>query len=380
MPPINSKLGDKLKGLKNPHAARKEPLWTGPNGEGSNGGVTQGLLARFLTCRERTRLMLVEGIKHKEGFNARIEYGSMWHVCEEALAAEVEKFGEQVGTTLGDDNLLEYCQQLRKRFPFSQEEIAHWRGMCREFFPLYVEHWRNHPDVLERTPLLQEYMFDVPYQLPSGRTVRLRGKWDSVDLIGSGKGAGIFLQENKTKSTIKQEALLAELGSGFELQTMFYLTALDEAKTTAEFEQGDDVQRLLETAPLSGVRYNVIRRPAHKTAESALKKFHEDADNNRLGEWFARFKVVVRPADIERFRRQCLDPVLENLCDWWECLTRCSSDNPYERCRKHGSTLWRTPYFYNPLSEGAPTDLDHYVDGGNMAGLDRVDVLYPELA
>jgi hypothetical protein len=89
---------------------------------------------------------------------------------------------------------------------------------------------------------------------------------------------------------------------------------------------------------------------------------------------------VVRPADIERFRRQCLDPVLENLCDWWECLTRCSSDNPYERCRKHGSTLWRTPYFYNPLSEGAPTDLDHYVDGGNMAGLDRVDVLYPELA
>lgn len=359
-------LAEQLK--NNPGARRKkrtEPLWKGPEED----GITFSLLSRFLVCRERFRLLVVEGLRPFDAFSHRLEFGQMWHVCEEALAGEAEHL-----KTHPDNEghiafrLRQYCQSLCKRYPLQQDEINKWYHVCKVQFPLYVKHWSQHPDVKERTPLLQEQVFNVPYKLPSGRAVRLRGKWDSVDLIGKGKSAGIYLQENKTKSRIDERQLKRQLT--WDLQTMLYLVSLSAAGIYI-------LTNHKTSAPILGIRYNVIRRTEHRvgkketTADFAerLKGVIEEDPSH----WFMRWKVEVSAADVVRFRRECLDPILEQLCDWWEWVNTCG-DNLF------GPMHFRFPYgTYSTIIEGITGDLDECLANGSEVGLTRAESLFPEL-
>jgi len=199
--------------------ARKGPLWEGPEGAGSNGGVTQGLIGRWLVCRERFRLYVVEGLRPADQFNHKLEFGSMWHACEESLAAAAPTRSPNWEHALAD-----YADKLARHYPTQRQQIEHWWNVVRIQFPLYIDYWKRHPDTLARRPLLQEQVFDVPYLLPSGRTVRLRGRWDSVDLVGGGDRAGVWLGENKTKGDIREGQIKRQLL--FDLQTLFYTIAL----------------------------------------------------------------------------------------------------------------------------------------------------------
>lgn len=375
---------------------RREPVWKGPEID----GVTQSLLGRFLVCRERFRLLVVEGWKPREGWNHRLGYGEMWHLCEEELSKGLDPTGKESSEFF--DRLDRFAVEQIKTFPMDREKIEHWHAVCRTQFPIYVEHWRKHPDNVERTPLVQEQVFDVPYGLPSGRTVRLRGKWDSVDLIREKKTAGVWLQENKTKGDVDPSALARQLT--FDLQSMFYLVALGEHRRTANMMVKEE--NLLKTNLIRGVRYNVVRRPLSGGKGSIVR--HKATKNKpaeswesfygRLGEiiredpdhFFCRFKVEVTPADVARFRRECLDPVLEQLCDWWDWISggigKADPFDPYASSPVHreqcgfGMVHFRFPYgVYNPALEGTTGDLDSYLETGSTTGLRRVDNLFPEL-
>lgn len=195
---------------------KNKPVWGGPCGEGPQGGVTQSLLARYLGCPERFRIITIEGLRGSEHFSAPLEFGNMWHACEEGHATGIK--------SAWINHLQVCCGKLLKKYPRESNEIDVWFQKCQVLFPKYVEHWAAHPDVQKRTPLMQEQAFDVPYKLPSGRTVRLRGKFDSVDLIEE-KPVGVYLQENKSKSGIDQAKVFRQLR--FDNQTMIYLIALE---------------------------------------------------------------------------------------------------------------------------------------------------------
>ena len=357
-------LSDKLK--VRPRPAKRGSLWEGPDGKGPNGGITQSLLSRFLCCRERFRLRVVEGLAPSDQFNHRLEYGQMWHTCEEYHAQGQAWEGA----------LKLYAQDLCKKYPTSQEQVDHWYRVCKVQFPLYVDYWKRHPDTKNRTPLLQEQVFDVPYTLPSGRVVRLRGKWDSVDLI---KREGVYLQENKTKGDVNEMQLKRQLS--FDLQTMLYLVALIGCP--------DEV---IHAGKLAGVRYNVVRRPLSGGAGSIRRhqptKGNPDGESKdefygRVGEvikeapetFFMRWKVTVTPDDVERFKIRCLNPILESLWDWWEWIT--THPDPWSDVN---SVHWQHPFgVYNVLDEGGSSDLDEYLASGSEAGLSRSESLFGEL-
>ncbi len=400
--PLTTKL--KGAGFANPHAGPPTPVWKGPEED----GITFSLLSRFLVCRERFRLLVVEGLRPIDAFNHRLEFGQMWHVCEEGLASG-----------LGYERaLLTYAQAAARRYPTSQNDVQKWYHVTKRMFPLYVEHWAEHPDVQTRQPLLQEEVFNVPYRLPSGRTVRLRGKWDSVDLIGEGKARRIWLQENKTKGDIDEVQIKRQLH--FDLQTMLYLTALSLCN-----DGSPGLPELDNYLPvgLAGVVYNVVRRPLSGGKGSIVQsKGTTGAKCSRCkgtGQWngrcmkcggsgrmggkppetdeeyydrlidyvrrepetfFMRWKVEISPLDIARFRTECLDPVLEQLCDWWDYVkaSAMTDGNPYD---KRNRTHWRHPFgVWNVLDEGGSSELDEYLSSGNMAGLARTANLYPELS
>lgn len=415
-------MGSRLKaaGVRGTKKA-KEPLWKGPVDD----GITQSLLSQFIICPDRFKVKTIDGLGFNEGFSHRLEYGSMWHVCEEALAStgDVKKLDWQY-------TLNQYCQKLVKKYPMAVQQIEHWYNVCKVQFPLYVDWWRKNDDVKQRTPLMQEVSFRVPYLLPSGRTVTLRGKWDSVDLIGKGKTAAIYLQENKSKGDIDPVLMKRMLESGFELQTMFYLVAL-----LSEFERTSAFPGLMpgdipKGTSIAGVRYNVVRRPLaggkgsikrheatqgakcpkckgagvcpEKNGSSNLVRCSKCEGARRIGAkpeepaaefyarlggiikeaiepngdhyFFMRWKSEVSPKAIQRFKDECLHPILERLCNWWEFQATGKQEFP------ELGIHYRLPYnIYNPLAEGRVDDIDAYLLDGNEVGLQRLETLFPEL-
>lgn len=365
-------------------AKRKfKSVWQGPDKD----GVTYSLLCRFLSCRERFRLMVVEGLAPTPVFNGPLEFGNMWHVCEEAFSGWDEDGEYQVsgdGYDVWGPALTVYAQGLQRAYPFSQEQVQHWYGLCRVMFPEYVRYWADMRDSRVRTPLLSEHKFAVPYNLPSGRKVVLRGKWDSVDLL-TDENETVWLQENKTKGKVDADKIQRQLG--FDLQTMIYMTALEASRYKKPL-----VSLVPKGSAIAGVRYNVVKRPAHycgkkETHEEFLARFG-GIISAAPEDFFLRFEALVSQTDINRFRRECLDPILEQLCDWWDWVK--DGKDPFRTEDRKGYVYsedappvgvhWRHPFgVYNALDEGGASELDGYMDTGSTVGLDKVTNLFPEL-
>ncbi len=415
-PPSLSSLAEKVAALPKRHT-NEDPLWAGPSGGGELGGITQSMINKFLSCRERFRLKYILGLELPDRWNHKIGYGNMWHVCEESHAAE--QVGGPARIKTWAEALNDHTKQQLQRYPLQREELLKWYQTCMTQFPEYVNRWRDHPDVRNRTPLLQEQVFDVPYKLPSGRTVRLRGKWDSVDLIQGGAcecGAdrtgpsaeahsegcpaiyttGIYLQENKTKGQVDELRIERQLR--FDLQTMLYLVALKL------WWEGQPHEKPLFKDKIRGVRYNVVRRPfsggkgniSHHSAKTTKTKytpketdehFYErlraDYISTDPGYWFFRVRTEVSAHSLQVFRDTFLDPFLEQVCWWYEQITK-RHDAFTMTARGHAYPYppmhYRTPFgVWSALEEDRSTEYDAYLETGSEAGLRRVESLFPEL-
>lgn len=354
------------------------PLWKGPTED----GITFSLLSRFLVCRERFRLLAMEGIDVADTFNPKLEFGNMWHLCEEVHAAFLKK-GQHTNVNVYWYKVLkDYARDLCQKYPTQQEQVDHWYHVCLVQFPAYMEYWakRKTDDGKILESLLQEQVFNVPYSLKSGRVVRLRGKWDRVDLVELEGVPSIWIQENKTKGSIKSEQITRQLR--FDLQTMIYKIALEKYDWTAA----------IKPFPVAGVRYNVIRRdcpirrhkpsksnPVGETKEHFYDRLKNDYFRAEPEEWFMRWTCRISKQDTERFRQQCLDPVLEQLCDWWDWVAGSKSHgrSPF---RDDNRVHWRHPYgVWNTLNEGGVSDLDYFMDEQSMTGLSKATSLFKEL-
>ncbi len=353
----------------------KKPLWPGPGGEGPQGGISQSLLGRFLACRARAKVHLIDGWQGPDAFKPALEYGNLWHCCEEA-----NEMWEATNTKRGWRAALKaHITELANKYPMDREKISHWYSLCEEEYAIYLDYWQEEGEIVGREPLLREQNFDVPYTLPSGRKVRLRGKWDGLDLIetpkmtASGKRIpnatekGLYLYENKTKSQIDAPKLQKQLS--FDLQTMFYLVALQMTENISS-----------KPFPIKGVLYNVIKRSQHKSATSMVKKIHEDLDDNRGGEWFGRWTVDITPQEIETFKKEFLHPVLENLCVWYDIVTNLDGLRHVSAFDLTRMMHWRHPNgMYNPVDENGGTEVDNYLNTGSTVGLVKIKTLFPEL-
>jgi hypothetical protein len=354
-----------------------------------------------MSCRERFRLKYVLGLEPHDKWVKTLGYGNMWHACEEGLAGN------------GDWHykLAEHTRKLYNQYPSQRDELDKWWNVCQIQFPEYIKYWSEHPDVQNRTPLMQEQVFDVPYSLPSGRVVRLRGKFDSVDLIDG----GIYLQENKSKGDIDKQQVERQLK--FDLQTMLYLIALIESvfhnipgtwmlpdpdgyKDGKPIEDGRDCWS--KDYPIRGVRYNVVRRPLSggkgsikphaakytkttATPAESMSDYYERLRRDYIAAepdyWFFRVRAEVSQHDIKVFRDTCLDPLLEQVCAWYDEVTGKIIDHPaYGRMYKLPPMNYRTPFgVWSALEEGGATEYDSYLETGSEAGLRRVETLFTEL-
>ena len=354
-----------------------ESVWRGPLD-----GITQSMLSEFLICRERFRIRVVDGLRVKEGFSHALEFGNYWHLCEESLGIGGPNGS---GDRPWEPRLEGYVKSLCRRYPLQQEQIVHWMNICLVQFPIYLDYWAKHADEEVKSPIMSEQVFRVPYCLPSGRVVALRGKWDGVNSLGSSKDSPVYLQENKTKGEINEEAMRMRLS--FDLQTMFYLVALKMGGKEYGIDptQVQGVHYNVVRRPLSGGRHSIRQRQPTKTNPSgeSFQEFYARLAEEIASEpayFFMRWRAEIDSSDVYQFRRRFLDPILEQLCDWWEWI--CSHESPFEMPKKgdKSSPHWITPYgLWNPMANNRGTEIDEYLRTGSTLGLEKVKTLFGEL-
>ncbi len=357
-------------------------LWDGPEGRGRNGGITQSMIGRILNCKTRAAFAMIDGLRPPDTFNSVIEFGHEFHLCD-----EVHSGGGDWRAALH-----EYAVGLCRKYRTEQTDVDFWTRAVRTIFPEYLAYWSQHVDEQTRVPVAQEMVFDHDYVLPSGRVVRLRGKMDGVDLIGEGRAARVWLFETKTKGRVDRQEIEQQLS--FDLQSMLYLNVLDALIRDGK-PPFDKLPEAARTTP-AGVRYNVVRRPfsggegsirQRKPSKSnpdgeSLEQFFERLRSEYVepgrADWFLRWNAAVSPADLAEYRTQFLDPVLEQVCDWYSQVTgRPTKTPPGYRTPLH----YRHPYgVRNVLDAGGSTEYDKLLATGAQTGLVRVDTLFGELA
>jgi hypothetical protein len=298
----------------------------------------------------------MEGLTRLPDFEAKMEYGNMWHCCEENYLKNPETWNQE---------LVKYVKQLALLYPLHQEKITHWYQICVIQFRVYIDHWAELTKGFK--PIEQEKVFEYNYKLPTGRFVKLLGKRDAVnedeDLV-------LWLQENKSKGGVDEAQISRQLK--LDLQTMIYLTVM----------KGQYFNR-----KIGGVLYNVIRRPLASGQPGCIKQKKNETRNEFLlrvkhlieespKEYFHRWRVDISEKDTLSFQERVLIPILEGLLDWWEWVKFCK-----QKGKPYWSAIhWQHPYgVWNPINEGYSHDLDYNLETGNQVGLTRVNNLFPEL-
>lgn len=205
----------------------------------------------------------------------------------------------------------------------------------------------------------------------------------------------LWIQENKTKSRIDLRQLTKRMSC--DLQTMFYLVAAQQAQQLGRYGFNSE-------DAINNVLYNVIKRPAQyqgkKETRGGFQERLAGIIRESPGDFFERLTITLSTADVERFKRRTLHPLLENLCDdyeWWvTCLTRGRNlkiagvetrswdmfdyQLRQDQFPHHKRRHWQMPHgVWNPTLEGASVDVDEYIEMGTTVGLVRAETLFREL-
>lgn len=285
-------------------------------------GITQGLLAKFMNCREECKLFL-QGWSPKGAQSGALTYGTLVHGILEKVYIDIQrkKFGKTPPTSVALNRYVQIVKKLwydenRNASNEARKLLETSLAIADATLPHYFRKWwRDDTAKIKWQQLEQE--FKLPYKTKGGRSTYLRGKIDGVF-----HNPKLWLFETKTKSMINEGALMDTLS--YEHQVQFYLFALSQ---------------LYKKTP-AGVLYNIIRKPGseQKSQESLAqygKRVSEDIAS-RPDFYFIRYEISITPAEQQMYRLQLeamvtdfmnwCDGIVPNYMNTAQCITK------YGRC------------------------------------------------
>lgn len=253
-------------------------------------GVTQSLIGRWLTCRQKCSIGLLEQLTPKTD-RTPLAFGQLVHrVLEKTYRAGNP---DHIGSVIE-----EVAETLRPKDPAAFEEFELLVGWAEALLPRYFAFWGKKDFTKMQWETLEE-SFEMPWTLASGNQTILRGKLDGVYRAGK----GLWLMEHKTKGQIREDFLIDQLG--FELQCMWYLTVVRE-------QYGETPK---------GINYNILRRPGlRRTQKETLSAFVGRCREDILARpehYFQRFEVAVTEAEFDRWHEE-FEVILAEFETWAE--------------------------------------------------------------
>lgn len=268
-------------------------------------GITQGLLAKFLSCREETKLFL-EGWTSKSSSSSALMFGNIIHSCLERYYNDIIKGSFK---NKFQHNYFSYTSKListvekfyTSRYAGHDTETYRILGVsfaiAEATLPHYFARWSKDDTSKIKWQGLEQ-QFRIPFETKNGKKTFLRGKKD-----GTFTNPGLWLFETKTKSQINEGNLIDTLW--FEHQVNFYIYAM---------------LKIYKKYP-SGVLYNIIRRTSleRKTKESLqqfISRISADIEK-RLDFYFIRYEVALTKTDIDSWKIQ-LEGMVQDFVDWYD--------------------------------------------------------------
>jgi ribosomal protein S14 len=306
-------------------------------------GISQSLLGKFVVCRERFRIYAVEGLR-PAGRKEAMEFGTIFHKALEYATDGLTS--SQINTALLKWAKISKVDEMLCR-------------IAAVIVPHYKKAWQDEDRGMKKHSSEEVFMLDHKCS-SANKIIPLRGRFDSI-FIRNGK---LWLQENKTKSRIDDDKISMSLP--YDLQTMLYCYAM-----TLKYEM-----------PIGGVLYNVIRKPELKqgvkeTDFEFLTRINEDIAT-RPEHYFKRYSLELSIVDVRRFVDTILDPLLGQVCLWWESI----KENPFNPWISRGEP---NPYHYvrpfgifDPMSLGRG-DYFEWVTTGSKRELEEIESPFPEL-
>ena len=366
--------GKKLGELRNKKTKpRVDPLWT------LEQGVTYSQLSSFITCRHRFHIGKVQGWKPK-GFSLPLEFGNIFHLLVEAQDRGIPMDRMHMIA----DNYVNHKIDSHPDFDAETiKELGMMGAVANVTFQQYAKHWeRNYSFNLESNGkqilhyekdfdwIGKETEFKVPYTLPTGQKILLRGKQDGKFKVHR-KTPGNWLFETKTKGDVDVSGITAGLHK--DMQTGLYLTAM-------EIEHNGALPR--------GVLYNVIRRTRLKprvkdTAASFSERVEADIIE-RPQFYFFRWTREISKEELSEFQRFTLNPVLFQLLTWWNSIKRNPMD-PFQSVREDGEVVdnphhWERPFgVYDSMSMNQRGEFFDIITNDNYFQYEQAEFASPEL-
>lgn len=341
----------------------RRPLWK------MEDGITFSALSKWQTCPEQFSLQWIDGLTPK-AISIPLEFGSVIHY---ALENQDKSTPHEVIHRITDH----YRKYRSSTLVNSSERdtLNYILGLAEIVFPHYCEYWKHDDSKIDW--IGREEKFKVPYSFPTvdgSREILLRGMRDGLyNLKDHDEVFGIF--ETKTKSRIVESEIIANLN--YDMQTMIYCFAT--YLTTGRYP--------------NQVKYNVIRRPdtyrrKGEALDSFLRRVNEDIAK-RPDFYFMRYTATILQADIDRFAKQTLNPILNLFAQWWDSVKKNPLQEeivlPEDRLTRQGTTIegrWSSPFhFLNSSALVGKFGKAEMWDAifGNMQPYRVRDQIFPEL-
>jgi hypothetical protein len=286
-------------------------------------GITFSALSKFMNCRERFRLSMVEGWSSKH-ISVALEFGNVFHLYLQAYENNIDP---EDMISIG----VNYVNSRAQKEDLDTEtinELQRLIAVAHVTFIEYVKFWKeNHSLVTSfyggNAPkelyhyekdfhyLGKEMQFAVEHTLPNGRLIKLTGKMDGV-FRPAFNNKTLWLMETKTKGDIDEVGITSGLHK--DLQTGIYMLSMQKVFNTQ----------------IHGVMYNVIRRTAlrprvNETSRQFADRVHEDI-KSRPQWYFMRWQRTLDEHDIKDFINKTLNPILYQVTQWWDSVKK----NPFD--------------------------------------------------
>jgi len=268
----------------------------------SRDGITQGLLAKFLSCREETKLFLDAWTPKGIG-SPGLLFGNIMHSCLERYYNDIktrriknEPDRAYVCKLVSSVEKL-YMRHYNACDNATRQLLGLSFGIAEATLPSYIRKWWKADSAKIKWMGLEE-QFKIPYSTKEGNKTFLRGKKDGVF-----SNPGLWLFETKTKSQINEGNLMDTLW--FEHQVNFYLYAM---------------KKIYGKEP-KGVLYNIIRRTSleRKKTESLqafVKRVAADVEK-RKDFYFIRYEISLTSSELAIWEKQ-LEGMIEDFINWRE--------------------------------------------------------------
>ena len=279
-------------------------------------GITQSMIATFLTCKEKMNLSYIQRKRKIKNNTEAMDFGNVIH----DVLAMIYNASKSLDRKIFEEHIEEIIEEATNEWydityegigynSYDIKKLERHHGLVKVLLPEYFQFYADDFDELNFREV--EEVFDIDLEVVIERqvfTFRLRGKIDGVleyftDSTDNESSIDLELMEHKTKGKWDEEILQHKLP--LDLQVNLYLWA---------------VWRKYGIYP-GAILYNMIRKPQlrqgkKETLKEYIRRVRADI-HDRPEFYFKRIRGEVNPKDIMDWEKNTLIPILADINVWW---------------------------------------------------------------